>query len=290
MRYEIDVKKLLDSCGGGVEFEEGKSRMNHDDCPAGVDTRRRLYLLVKPDRSVLAHCFNCNGSGAYFPDHPRYKSLGDLLREDNDLRNTEVSGWSASLAETIMTDCTHIHSLHIKAWLYKHHIFEDDWEELGLKEWSTNLIFPLNTPATVGGSFQIRNFHSGNRYMNYLRDDKLGNRIWQGECLGAHAHGKVVVTEDILSAYRIHRDLRVESRALLGTNVPDDLIEWFKENHTHVYIWLDGDMTGLSASLKVYKEIDPVLSSTSIVQAEKSPKEYTPEELQEIAKKVGLIT
>jgi hypothetical protein len=41
-------------------------KVNHEDCPAGEDTRRRLYLKITDDgKMLLAHCFNCGLSGGY---------------------------------------------------------------------------------------------------------------------------------------------------------------------------------------------------------------------------------
>jgi hypothetical protein len=37
----------------------------HGDCPAGIDTRSRLYTKLTEDRKkILCHCFNCGASGA----------------------------------------------------------------------------------------------------------------------------------------------------------------------------------------------------------------------------------
>ena len=42
----------------------GTARYNHEDCPAGTDTRRRLYVTRKADAPhlVLAYCHNCGES------------------------------------------------------------------------------------------------------------------------------------------------------------------------------------------------------------------------------------
>ena len=36
-------------------------RINHADCEAGEDTRRRLYITMKPD-ILLGYCHNCGTS------------------------------------------------------------------------------------------------------------------------------------------------------------------------------------------------------------------------------------
>ncbi|QDP48799.1 MAG: hypothetical protein Unbinned5081contig1000_48 [Prokaryotic dsDNA virus sp.] len=37
--------------------------VNHEGCPAGIDTKRRLYVKRTEDGKVLAYCHHCNGSG-----------------------------------------------------------------------------------------------------------------------------------------------------------------------------------------------------------------------------------
>lgn len=50
---------------GAVEFtwrgNKETVRMNHDDCPAGQDTRQRLYITRTTDNTFLAYCHNCGG-------------------------------------------------------------------------------------------------------------------------------------------------------------------------------------------------------------------------------------
>lgn len=50
---------------GAVEFtwrgEKETVRINHDDCPAGQDTRQRLYITRTVDNTFLAYCHNCGG-------------------------------------------------------------------------------------------------------------------------------------------------------------------------------------------------------------------------------------
>ncbi len=41
----------------------GTVRVNHDPCPAGTDTKRRLYVTRKEDGNVIAYCHNCSCSG-----------------------------------------------------------------------------------------------------------------------------------------------------------------------------------------------------------------------------------
>lgn len=37
--------------------------INHEDCPAGNDTRRRLYVTITPEGTLLGYCHNCGSKG-----------------------------------------------------------------------------------------------------------------------------------------------------------------------------------------------------------------------------------
>lgn len=43
----------------------GTYHVNHDDCPAGIDTRGRLYVTRKEDGVILGYCHHCGMSGYY---------------------------------------------------------------------------------------------------------------------------------------------------------------------------------------------------------------------------------
>jgi hypothetical protein len=61
-------------------------RLNHDDCSAGEDTRRRLYL-TRPASSpevVVGYCHNCQSSGVYRDDANQYRDFNK--KEKKELR------------------------------------------------------------------------------------------------------------------------------------------------------------------------------------------------------------
>jgi hypothetical protein len=63
-------------------------RMNHEGCPAGEDTKKRLYLKVTDDNKLmLAHCFHCGGGGAikFSSGGPRRRSAIVTPNVDYDL-------------------------------------------------------------------------------------------------------------------------------------------------------------------------------------------------------------
>lgn len=64
-RFDTSTRELILREAAGLAAG-GTTRINHEDCPSGMDTRRRLYIKVTGDGSMaLAHCFNCAHSGGY---------------------------------------------------------------------------------------------------------------------------------------------------------------------------------------------------------------------------------
>ena len=53
-------------------------RINHTDCPAGQDTRRRLYItrLAGSGNLVVAYCHNCCDKGVLSQNHEKYRDFG----------------------------------------------------------------------------------------------------------------------------------------------------------------------------------------------------------------------
>ena len=49
--------------------------VNHEGCPAGVDTKRRLYVKRETNGKVIAYCHHCNGAG-FAADTIRTSSTG----------------------------------------------------------------------------------------------------------------------------------------------------------------------------------------------------------------------
>ena len=70
-------KEMLDTmCLHGNTLYTGQTmRINHEECPAGKDTRRRFYITRKPD-VLLGYCHNCQNSVT------KYVAPTDRYRDD----------------------------------------------------------------------------------------------------------------------------------------------------------------------------------------------------------------
>jgi len=96
----------------------------------------------------------------------------------------------------------------------------------------------------------------------------------------------LVITEDYLSAYRVHKNTGFSSVALLRTMIADKtLSQMYELNFEFVFIWLDPDEAGQEGASKAYKKLNHFLPTTTklaIFGINKEPKECTPEELKSI--------
>ena len=96
----------------------------------------------------------------------------------------------------------------------------------------------------------------------------------------------LVITEDYLSAYRIHKNTGLSSVALLRTSITDrTLAQIYELEFDTVCIWLDPDKAGMEGTTKAYKKLEHFLPTTTklaMFGIDKEPKECTPEELVSI--------
>lgn len=267
MKPEINLKELVKNHLPPWNVET-QHRLNHEGCPAGIDTRRRLYIKsVEPIGSWIGHCFNCGGSGVWFSNEPR--SLTEVLKS----KTTHLSLTPSITQKKYSVDVyKEVADIRNKVWLYRYHLFEEDWNKLGIREVGGDIVIPINDV-----SMQIRTLEGNPKYINYIGTED--NRGFFERTDVDEINNETVYTEDILSAYRLHRDCGVDVVACIGTNITPRIVEWSPQGTN--YIWFDGDTAGRQASTKAAK----VLKNAVIIVEDKSPKEYTPEELVEVTKR-----
>lgn len=273
MKNEIDVQYYVRKYPLTIN---DKSRLNHEACPAGEDHRERLYIKAV-DGGWIAHCFNCGGSGAYF-EKGNYKTLSAILKDRTVFVNTDMR--SAALFNSYYKARAPITDIRIKTWLYGYEIFEEDWDKLGLRQSMGDLWIPLTYDSA-----QVRSFSGGPKYANVYKDTFPAFY----PCISRMSEG-ITLVEDVLSAYRLHRDADMGTVACLGTSVKDELRDVLAASTSiiTVYIWLDGDRAGMHASTKAALALSGI-KNCIIIAEEKSPKQYTPEQLKAIVKKYDMI-
>jgi hypothetical protein len=286
-----DIKAILNS---GTALSEANHRTNHENCPAGTDTKRRLYIK-KEGNVLLGHCFNCGKSGWYFKNKKTVLSLDEITSLGTDVIHPTPS--FDPVDEVYHTQLTPVLSTDIKVWLTLHGIEEKDYAYLGLKENSTfsTLYLPVMDVDNQCVGYVVRNFDdygfASRRYINVFKENKKqGCYIWPPEKLVLDAgitmdHGVLVITEDIISAYRVSRATGYHALALLGTQMQDATLESILGcKYKTVYIWLDKDMAGMSKAAPVSEAVLGVICDEvgRIICNTEEPKKLSDEEIRRV--------
>lgn len=106
-QYKEDIQFLSD----GQQIN-----VDHRDCPAGTDTRKRLYLKRTSSGAVLAYCHHCNSKGYQTKQGKALKSIAALKNKvDAELETNHALVPYFSTAEEIEQE----KPPYFKAWLTK---------------------------------------------------------------------------------------------------------------------------------------------------------------------------
>lgn len=249
-----------------------QTRINHTNCPAGEDTRQRLYIKRESETLYVAYCHNCTKWGA--------------------LKVVEGSSWKyvnprLTTVDTLLTP----------------EPVPPDLIDLN-SSWAADskaLKYVRKYLDKLGGVFRIIDkivFYSPSlkRIVYHIKDGD--NSFWQArDCSGVlknkYYTGKnqnknaivisngvdkdvCVITEDIMSSIMVASTEKVDAIPLLGTtpaNFPQ-LVEKLSK-YKKVIVWLDNDEAGGKGSIELTQRLQ-MLGSFLVAQVFTSndPKEY----------------
>jgi hypothetical protein len=234
-------------------------RANHYGCPAGIDTRQRLYVTRKqaPKDLLVAYCHNC-GDGMGFKAKPRGhmsmpKTRGKLFQVEKlwsegvpliEAPDTVLS-WAKAKG---LLDC---HS--IDAWVKWHPL---NWSVMfGIRPLGLELVGPdIKPPLAI----QSRYFdgrikwltHKGDSWpvdepvRTLLRIDRDDSRV---------VSTSVAIVEDYTSAQRLFGYTEVgelDTYCLFGASCSIDELAKLRHEHgyTELLVWLDNDVPAVVQS------------------------------------------
>jgi DNA primase len=263
-------------------LEVGKqTRINHTQCSAGADTRRRLYVK-RTNNAVLSYCHNCGGHGVA----PQKRGLmsEDVMRRI--LADQEAEEQTREIVELPDDTCffPSLWPAEAKAWLYKYHITDEDITNysIGYSESWGRVILPVYENGKLV-FWQGRSIDGAEPKYVSVRGAKKPVFITHTTRPWLSGLRRVAVVEDYLSAIRIARDTSMDAIALLGTVEPDDIVDKL-EPYSYAFIWLDADDAGRDRALKVKSRLK-LLSSLKHVSRtnyrDMQPKEVNPTELKD---------
>jgi hypothetical protein len=260
----IDRKLILDNAPSNMGEQ---IHINHTGCEAGEDKKRRLYIK-RSDKGLVAYCHHCNES-QFVADSNRLASWINKPAATTKVAEKPV------LAELTAQG---------KVWLRMNYCTITDPLFHGVAGEREKVALTLHNPQQQVIGWQIRNLapNATPKYItHYVTNSTKGQAAW------FHKESKkLVITEDYLSAYRVHRDTGYSSVALLRTTMTDKtLLQIYDLNFEFVMIWLDPDEAGTKGTSKLYKQLNHFLPSetrVAIFGMDKEPKECAPDELAKI--------
>ncbi len=245
--------------------EEEQENVNHPDCPAGHDSKRRLYVR-KRDGGLVGYCQHCRSTGG----------LGGKRNHIASRQRVQVQ-WNLKLPADFTLDM-HVAGL---AWLNKYGITREEQitYNIGWSERSGRVILPIY----IGGkliAYQSRRMFDYDKGPKYLTDKQQGVR--HPMFLGTKRGPAVVLTEDMLSAIVVSR--QHPAAALLGVHLNDtNLYELLKLGFKRFVVWLDDDGPAVrKAQRDIVKKLSNFGDTCKITAIGHDPKEMSHDEINSI--------
>ncbi len=257
--------------------DSGTVRVNHDQCPAGQDTRRRLYVTRKEDGNVIAYCHNCSnsgfhGSGSRFRRHPVDVSLVEVEEKElvmPEYMRSEQKDWPKEMA----------------VWLIKCGIPFTIAQEYGIcydSERHRVVIPKLNKDGALVQYQSRRLVDDGSpKYLtNKLKHEHIHDPIGPGE-------RTCIIVEDMISAIRLVL-LGYDAVPLFTDTMSSETMLTLVGRYDKIYVWLDND------SVTVNRHADIICTGLRLLDQHaqritglRDPKHYKDSEIDGIIKEIG---
>lgn len=256
------------------ELAEGKSARGGHDCGPGS-----VLVVSHKSDGWSAWCFRCAEKGWVPKPLPTLaervaRKQAQLLADEEMERDPrppyppvfDVQQWP----------------LQARVWLYKAGLFNEDIERLGAyyHERSRRVILPVVKDG------ELVYWQGRNVGLCELDAPKYINpRVDRSQLVAEFGTGPdIVLTEDILSAYRV--GMATEAWSLLGTKLPTPILVRLLEAKRHVFVWLDddahGNNPGQHAAAIILRTLTNVGIPCSNIRTTKDPKLLSRAEIQEV--------
>jgi hypothetical protein len=185
-------------------------RINHEDCPAGRDIKRRLYITRKKDGHI-AYCHNCGCSGSVMGGSRNNKLSGTA---QSSAKSRSLSYHSNFLRDGKIEPKTRDWTSETRSWVYRYGITDSELASYGIgySEYTNSVVFPLDTGViSASNGYVRRNFNKDvPKYIMYNPNDASWlSKNYKGNHL--------VICEDILSGIKCART--IPTMALLKTTL-----------------------------------------------------------------------
>lgn len=281
----LDLSNYRTQC---EDIEPGETiRINHTDCEAGEDTRRRLYITrpIADPTKVIAYCHNCQQGGADGSNkysiyrERRHASAAINLPpiDDNVVPPHNMVGY--------MKDWP----VDAKSWAYSNHLVDMDAVQYGIQfDPSSDRVYIPRYDRVPNGKlvgYQLRRVSSldGPKYLTAQKDDTPSFTVIEGDIAPRYA----VVVEDYVSGIHIRKALHdTDVYVIYGTKIdPTVMYQLATHGYGGVTIWLDNDNDHVCEQAKAMKRTielyNPNIKVRRIALAN-DPKHHSPEEIKNL--------
>ena len=271
-------------------LEDGEQvHINHEDCPAGNDTKRRLYVKREKE-SVLFYCHHCNQSGRYNLAGRAGNLAGvtdkDATGQRADNVSQPIKDWACATGTCGITDAVRELDrwpVNARQWVTRY-ITEREAYDYGLfySALVGGVCIPIGSAVPWDGlvvRLLLPSAHpvrpAARKYLTYRRTVR-GNLYWRSK----HVSDTLVIVEDCLSAIKVAR--HADSLAILGAHYGYDLMQIVKE-YQRVIVYMDNDNQQIRNKQEILRnQIALVNHSVRVHRSTKDPKECSDEELLRI--------
>lgn len=272
----IDIKEYLDLVPEGPD----QIHVNHVDCPAGMDKKRRLYIRRKHDGSIVYYCHHCGSSGRYVPN----KFAGASLNRSSKSVDQGGSQSQPRLPFDFTSD-EREWPVKARAWLYKYRLTNDDFKRghFGYSPSVGRLILPVYGADGVK-LYQTRVIDpERDKAPKYVTYGNVADNCLIYKSINPTDNGKIlVIVEDMVSGLRCSKFH--DTLVLLGSSMNDlHYKSILTGGYESVIVFLDMDNPHIkSQALTMKRKIDMIVDQVRVVHASRDPKEHSDAELDRI--------
>lgn len=178
--------------------------------------------------------------------------------------------------------------LEARVWFYKAGINNDDIERLGAF-WNANMarvVVPYTnldgTPGWIARDPFWTKEGAGTRprpkYLFPAGVSRHGGAVFMPKGVEVG----YVITEDVLSAYRVARDTSWAAVSAQGVSLDRDAIVELASYEKPIRVWLDPDSWGRGGADMIAREFSRLGTDVKIIRTERDPKLYEPAAIREV--------
>jgi hypothetical protein len=236
------------------------THVNHDNCPAGVDTRRRLYITKSDDNQKLKlYCHNCSKGTIIDLTAVRLRPVAPALEP----KKLELPPVAPGTVTPSMYSLTAKHKLLLGAYGILDHALDRNVYSAS----DCELVFPVEQENELQG-YQIR-------YTDGRRDKWLSRGDPQAWWVAGNLQ---LVCEDIVSAYKWF-EATGEGYCCQAGARPTIGHVWVQA----CVVWYDNDNEAVLDAARTAVEIGPRHNPNILITGGTDPKRYTKDELKKVA-------